>query len=222
MFKILNFAILATFLGIGLLHAEDNNTSKEMIETTEPYWALSLNQEILNSQIGVESYLPDQAIFWGLSLDSDNLDETGWQSLIEAASSKVENSTSFITAVSQSSKGSMAEYWAVSPGVENLTSLMAAVSQANDYPMIRPIPPELLKAINSLPEYRIISLHEKRQKCVTNGRSWNDCFSENTNIQSGNEIVNPYSDIIKLLSVPDQVGIISAGESIRNGLASRH
>jgi len=221
-----------------------------MIETTEPYWALSLNQEILNSQIGVESYLPDQAIFWGLSLDSDNLDETGWQSLIEAASSKVENSTSFITAVSQSSKGSMAEYWAVSPGVENLTSLMAAVSQAseggmaeywavspgvenltslmaavsqaNDYPMIRPIPPELLKAINSLPEYRIISLHEKRQKCVTNGRSWNDCFSENTNIQSGNEIVNPYSDIIKLLSVPDQVGIISAGESIRNGLASRH
>ncbi|MCY4250205.1 MAG: hypothetical protein OXC82_07210 [Rhodobacteraceae bacterium] len=109
MFKILNFAMLATFLGIGLLQAKDNNTSEEMMETTEQYWAISLNQEILNSQIGVESNFPDQAIFWGLSLDSDNLDDTGWQSLIAEASSGVENSTSFITAASQASEGDGAE-----------------------------------------------------------------------------------------------------------------
>ena len=55
---------------------------------------------------------------------------------------------------------------------------------------------------------------------MSDGKSWNECFSEGT-LDSGVEPANPYSDIIESLSVPDVAGIISPGESIRNSLVSR-
>lgn len=63
---------------------------------------------------------------------------------------------------------------------------------------------------------------EKLSACLmSDGKSWNECFSGNTS-NSVEEIANPYSDIIDFLSEPAEVGIISPSESIRNSLSSTH
>ena len=65
----------------------------------------------------------------------------------------------------------------------------------------------LLEAINSQAEIEL-------QKCIREGNSWNECFSDNS------QKSNPYSNLFqgKAFGLPNYLGTRSVGESIGNSL----